>query len=63
MTWLEKYRADHPELTDLEIIALHCPPDTDTDGKCPPDIVVDVIAPESACVECWYRKMPEEDGA
>ena len=55
MTWLEKFKADHPTLTEGYIIAEFCP----TDGlvsMCPSDSAGNVLE----CEECWNRQMPEE---
>ena len=58
MTWLEKFKADHPTLAEGYIIAEFCPEDGLV-GKCPEDGTGNVLE----CEECWNRQMPEDGEA
>lgn len=54
MTWLEKFREDHPTLTDAEIMDDYCPVDGLV-GMCPTfDGKVD-------CEKCWKRPADDDD--
>ena len=58
MTWLEKFKAEHPALSEEYIEEEYCP----TDGlvsMCP----VDERGETLDCAECWRREIPViEDG-
>lgn len=58
MTWLEKFKADHPTLTEGYIIAEFCPEDGLV-SMCPSDSAGNVLE----CEECWNRQMPEDGEA
>ena len=54
MTWLEKFKADHPTIPEDYIIADFCPNDKLVSMKCEEtDGVPD-------CDACWRRQMPED---
>lgn len=62
MTYLEKYKQDHPDATYTVYglpVDCDCPSDCGYETKlflrnCP--------FPDLNCEDCWKRKMPEEDG-
>lgn len=56
MTWLEKFKEEHPTLTEGYIIAEFCPEDGLV-GMCPE------IDGEVDCIKCWNRQMPEDGEA
>jgi len=53
MTWLDKFKADHPTLDDDYIMDMYCPDDK----------LVSMICEESdglpECRKCWLRQVPE----
>ena len=54
-TWMDKYRNEHPEMTEHEIVADRCPPDRCKLATCPTDYDGSTMG----CVECWMRKYAE----
>ena len=56
MTWLEKFREEHPKMTDEEIMDDYCPVDGLV-GMCP------LFDGEVDCRKCWMRPADtESDG-
>ena len=55
MTWLEKFKADHPTLTDEEIMDEYCP-DDGLVSFCP------LFGGVPDCRKCWLRPVPDADG-
>lgn len=61
MTWLEKFKADHPEIegkaVDGYIVAQYCPNDKLVSMNC------EETDGEPDCDACWRRRMPEDGEA
>jgi len=55
MTWLDKFKADHPTLSDEYIIDEYCP-DDGLVSNCP------LFDGEPDCEKCWRRPAPEKPG-
>lgn len=57
MTYLEKYRLDHPFIPskDIDLILGACP--DDNSGGCPKDFPPEGTL-KAACTACWNRQIP-----
>ena len=55
MTWLDKYRTEHPDMSDRDIISFRCPPDACEKADCPKGVDEGPMG----CVDCWTREHPE----
>ena len=55
MTWLEQFKAEHPQLADEYIINEYCPTDGLV-GNCP------LFDGQPDCEKCWARPVPEKSG-
>ena len=51
MTWLERFKEDHPTLADEYIMDEFCPEDGLV-GNCP------LFDGEVDCERCWHRQIP-----
>ena len=57
MTYLERFKGEHPDLDEEYIVEMYCPTDGLVSMMCPSD----AKGNRMECEECWHREVPDED--